>query len=60
MTYGATLGAHAVSHAVQRSGLDPADRVIVNGLMRTRPNAKVTPVKAARRPPAATPGPAPE
>ncbi len=43
-----------------RSGLDPADRVIVNGLMRTRPNAKVTPVKAARRPPAATPGPAPE
>ena len=25
MTYGATLGAHAVSHAVQRSGLDPAE-----------------------------------
>jgi acetyl-CoA C-acetyltransferase len=24
MTYGATLGAHAVQHAVQRSGLDPA------------------------------------
>lgn len=24
MTYGATLGAHAVSHAVQRAGIDPA------------------------------------
>lgn len=25
MTYGATLGAHAVSHAVQRAGIDPAE-----------------------------------
>ncbi|ETF00722.1 acetyl-CoA acetyltransferase [Advenella kashmirensis W13003] len=25
MTYGATLGAHAVSHAVARAGIDPAD-----------------------------------
>jgi RND family efflux transporter MFP subunit len=29
---------------VIRSGLDPADRVIVNGLVRARPGAKVTPV----------------
>jgi hypothetical protein len=25
------------------TGLDPADRVVVNGLMKTRPGAKVTP-----------------
>ena len=25
MTHGATLGAHVMSHAVQRAGLDPAE-----------------------------------
>src|SRR6202020_3644269 len=25
MTYGATLGAHSVQHAVQRAGIDPAE-----------------------------------
>ena len=25
MTYGATLGAHAVRHAVARAGIDPAE-----------------------------------
>ena len=25
MTYGATLGAHAVRHAVERAGIDPAE-----------------------------------
>ncbi|HEY5913559.1 MAG TPA: efflux RND transporter periplasmic adaptor subunit [Verrucomicrobiae bacterium] len=29
-----------------RSGVTPADRVIINGLMRARPGAKVTPVNA--------------
>jgi hypothetical protein len=39
---------------VVRSGLGPDDKVIVNGLMRARPGAKVTPQAAdAALPPAA-------
>lgn len=59
---GVVKGPLTPSGCAIRSGLDPADRVIVNGLMRTRPGAKVSPVKAgAGQPAAATaPGQAPE
>ncbi|MGE5506733.1 MAG: efflux RND transporter periplasmic adaptor subunit [Actinomycetota bacterium] len=42
---------------VIRSGIAPTDQVIVNGLMRARPGAKVTPQPAAAAP-AAQPAPA--
>ncbi|MBV8868567.1 MAG: efflux RND transporter periplasmic adaptor subunit [Acetobacteraceae bacterium] len=37
-----------------RSGLQPTDRVIIDGLMRARPGAKVTPVAGAIEPDAAS------
>ncbi len=49
---------------VIKDGLDPADRVVVNGLTRVRPNQKVTPqeegAKPAPPPEAAKPAPPPE
>jgi hypothetical protein len=38
-----TLGSLVDGLRVVTSGLDPNDRVIVNGLMRARPGVKVTP-----------------
>ena len=29
---------------IVREGLEPTDQIIINGLLRARPNAKVTPV----------------
>jgi RND family efflux transporter MFP subunit len=40
---------------VVKGGLDPADRVIVNGLMRARPGQKVTPQQAGTPPAAPAP-----
>ncbi len=39
------------------SGLDPTDRVIINGLQRARPGVVVKPVSPPAEPPAATPAP---
>ncbi|HEU0058388.1 MAG TPA: efflux RND transporter periplasmic adaptor subunit, partial [Hyphomicrobiaceae bacterium] len=41
-----TLGPVVEDQRVITSGLDPEDRVIVNGLMRARPGVKVTPQEA--------------
>ena len=35
---------------VIRSGLEPADRVVIDGLVRVRPGAKVSPVSGAIAP----------
>jgi hypothetical protein len=40
---------------VIKEGLLPDDRVIVNGMMRARPGAKVTPQSPGSPPPAAAP-----
>jgi RND family efflux transporter MFP subunit len=40
---------------VVKSGLEPDDRVIVNGLMRARPGAKVTPMEEGAPPPGGKP-----
>jgi RND family efflux transporter MFP subunit len=46
-----TLGTLQGNLRVVKSGLDPDDRVIVNGLMRARPGAKVTPMEEGAPPP---------
>ena len=46
MTYGATLGGHAVQHAVARSGLDPAE--IEDCIM--APSARARPAATSRGP----------
>jgi hypothetical protein len=51
-----TLGPVVDNLRVVRSGLDENDRVIVNGLMRARPGAKVTPQEQAAGPAAAADG----
>ncbi|HXY89959.1 MAG TPA: efflux RND transporter periplasmic adaptor subunit, partial [Xanthobacteraceae bacterium] len=45
-----TLGTLQDNLRVVKSGLDPDDRVIVNGLMRVRPGAKVTPMEEGAAP----------
>jgi RND family efflux transporter MFP subunit len=45
-----TLGALSEGDRVITSGLEPDDRVVVNGLMRARPGIKVTPQKNATTP----------
>lgn len=62
-----TLGTLQGPLRVIKSGIDANDRVIVNGLMRARPNAKVTPQEQGAKPPAgaakpgaAAPGKKPE
>jgi len=35
---------------IVRDGLDPSDRIIINGLMRARPGAKVTPTPGTIQP----------
>jgi multidrug efflux system membrane fusion protein len=50
-----TLGTLQGNLRVVKSGLEPDDRVIVNGLMRARPGAKVTPVEEGAPPPGAQP-----
>ncbi len=49
-----TLGQMSDNLRVIKSGLEEDDRVIVNGLMRARPNQKVTPQEEGAPPP--TPG----
>ena len=51
-----TLGQVVKDLRVIKSGLEPNDRVIVNGLMRARPNSEVTPEEQSAGPQA---GPAP-
>jgi len=51
-----TLGTLQGNLRVVKSGLDPADRIIVNGLMRARPNIKVTPVEEGAPPQGGQPG----
>lgn len=53
-----TLGTLQGPLRVIKSGLDPDDRVVVNGLMRVRPNVKVTPQEQGAAPSAAAPAPA--
>jgi hypothetical protein len=48
-----TLGTLQGNLRVVKSGLEPDDRVIVNGLMRARPGVKVTPVEEGAPPPGA-------
>jgi multidrug efflux pump subunit AcrA (membrane-fusion protein) len=48
-----TLGALSEGDRVITSGLEPDDRVVVNGLMRVRPGIKVTPQKNDSTPAAA-------
>jgi hypothetical protein len=43
-----TLGPSVEGLRVISSGLEPDDRVVINGLMRARPGSKVTPQQAAR------------
>jgi multidrug efflux system membrane fusion protein len=50
-----TLGTVADGLRVIKDGLDPNDRVVVNGLMRVRPGVKVTPVEEG-----VPPNPAPQ
>jgi len=51
-----TLGqATADNMQVVKTGLDPDDRIIVNGLMRARPGQKVTPQQQGAPPPPAQP-----
>jgi RND family efflux transporter MFP subunit len=45
-----TLGTLQGNLRVVKSGLEPDDRVIVNGLMRARPGAKVTPMEEGAPP----------
>ena len=49
------LGQAVDNLRVIKGGLEPADRVIVNGLMRARPNQKVTPQQAGAPPAAPAP-----
>ena len=49
-----TLGTLQGNLRVVKSGLEPDDRVIVNGLMRARPGVKVTPMDEGA-PPGGTP-----
>jgi hypothetical protein len=49
-----TLGEVVDDLRVIKSGLAETDRVIVNGLMRARPGAKVTPQEQGAAPSAAT------
>jgi multidrug efflux system membrane fusion protein len=48
-----TLGTLQGNLRVVKSGLEPDDRVIVNGLMRARPGVKVTPMEEGAPPPGA-------
>ena len=50
-----TLGQTVGELRVIKEGIGPDDRVIVNGLMRARPGAKVTPQEQPPTPPAAGP-----
>jgi hypothetical protein len=45
-----TLGPLIDGLRVVQSGLQPHDRVVINGLQRVRPGARVTPVMAAMEP----------
>jgi multidrug efflux system membrane fusion protein len=49
-----TLGEVVDDLRVIKSGLSATDRVIVNGLMRARPGAKVAPQESSAAPSAAT------
>jgi len=49
-----TLGELSNDLRVIKSGLDANDRVIVNGMVRARPGAKVTPQEPAPPPSAST------
>src|SRR3954454_17336984 len=40
MTYGATLAAHAITHAVQRAGIDPAE--VADVILGTAPPERTT------------------
>jgi multidrug efflux system membrane fusion protein len=51
-----TLGALDNGLRVVLKGIEPNDRVIVNGLMRARPGIKVTPTAEGERPPGAPAG----
>jgi RND family efflux transporter MFP subunit len=51
-----TLGMLEGPLRVIKSGIEADDRIIVNGLMRARPNAKVTPQEDGSQPSAGTPG----
>jgi multidrug efflux pump subunit AcrA (membrane-fusion protein) len=48
-----TLGQVSGNLRVIKSGIEENDRVVVNGLMRARPNAKVNPQQEGAPPPAA-------
>jgi multidrug efflux system membrane fusion protein len=50
-----TLGTLQGKLRVVKEGLDPDDRVIVNGLMRARPGVKVTPTEEGAPPPGGKP-----
>ena len=50
-----TLGQLVGNLRVIKDGIGPDDRVIVNGLMRARPGAKVTPQEQGAAPPAGAP-----
>jgi RND family efflux transporter MFP subunit len=50
-----TLGRVSGNLRVIKSGIDENDRVVVNGLMRARPNAKVNPQQEGAPPPSAAP-----
>jgi RND family efflux transporter MFP subunit len=51
-----TLGALDNGLRVVLKGIEPSDRIIVNGLMRARPGIKVTPTAEGERPPGAPAG----
>jgi hypothetical protein len=51
-----TLGPVVDGLRVIKEGLDPNDRVIVNGLMLARPGTKVTPREQGAPPPPGAPG----
>ncbi len=51
-----TLGMLEGPLRVIKSGIEADDRIIVNGLMRARPNAKVTPQEDGSQPSAGAPG----
>jgi RND family efflux transporter MFP subunit len=50
-----TLGPVSGSLRVVKSGIEENDRIVVNGLMRARPNAKVNPQQEGAPPPSAAP-----
>lgn len=54
-----TLGTLHGQMRVIKNGLEPDDRVVVNGLMRARAGAKVTPQEQGAQPPAGAPAGAP-